>query len=126
MKRKRNFSTVRKMVRGVRMVHQDLLRRHPLDPVAERILDCMRGRISPALQGHFMQLLRSFDEEMQVEMADDLNDFAHDHTAHTTGVISADLILDISYKMIAYEHNILKKGVRSRIDNRGNQNKVRV
>ena len=64
MKRKRNFSTVRKMVKGVRMVHQDLLRRHPLDPVAERILDCMRGRISPALQGHFMQLLRSFDEEM--------------------------------------------------------------
>jgi len=47
-------------------------------------------------------------------------------TAHTTGVISADLILDISYKLIAYEHNILKKGVRSRIDNRGNRNKVRV
>ena len=67
---------MRKMVRGVRMVHQDLLRRHPLDPVAERILDCMRGRIS--------------------------------------------------YKMIAYEHNILKKGVRSRIDNSGNRNKVRV
>ena len=116
--KRRNFSTVRKMTKGVRMVHQDLLSQHPLDPVAERILDCMRGRISPALQGHFMQLLRGFDEEMQIEMADDLDDFAKDHTAHTTGVIAADVILDIGYKMIAYEHNILKKGEYSRMRNR--------
>ena len=115
--KRRNFSTVRKMTRGVRMIHQDLLTEHPLDPVAERILDCMRGRISPALQGHFMQLLRSFDEEMQVEMADDLLDFSSDHIAHTTGVISADVILDLGYKMIAYEHNILKKKDRSRMRN---------
>ena len=115
--KRRNFSTVRKMTKGVRMVHQDLLTEHPLDPVAERILDCMRGRISPALQGHFMQLLRSFDEDMQIEMADDLNDFSQDHTAHTTGVVSADIILDLGYKMIAFEHNILKKGERSRAIN---------
>ena len=116
--KKTNFSTVRKMVKGVRMVHQDLLSNHPLDPVAERILDCMRGKISPALQGHFMKLLRGFDEEMQIEMADDLNDFAHDHTAHTTGVLSADVILDLGYKMIAFEHDIVKKGERSRIINK--------
>ena len=119
--KRRNFSTVRKMTKGVRMVHQDLLRQHLLDPVAERILDCMRGRISPALQGHFMQLLRSFDEEMQIEMADDLLDFSKNHTAHTTGVISADVILDLGYQMIAFEHNILKKGERSKV-----LNKVRV
>ena len=77
----------------------------------------MRGRISPALQGHFMQLLRSFDEDMQVEMADDLSDFSQDHTAHTTGVVSADIILDLGYKMIAFEHNILKKGERSKVIN---------
>ena len=118
--KRRNFSTVRKMTKGVRLVHQDLLTEHPLDPVAERILDCMRGRISPALQGHFMQLLRSFDEDMQVEMADDLSDFSQDHTAHTTGVVSADIILDLGYKMIAFEHNILKKGERSRAMNKLN------
>ena len=116
--RRRNFSTVRKMTRGVRLVHQDLLTEHPLDPVAERILDCMRGRISPALQGHFMQLLRSFDEDMQIEMADDLNDFSQDHTAHTTGVVSADIILDLGYKLIAFEHNIMKKGERSKAINK--------
>ncbi len=124
--KRRNFSTVRKMTRGVRMVHQDLLTEHPLDPVAERILDCMRGRISPALQGHFMQLLRSFDEEMQVEMADDLLDFSSDHIAHTTGVISADVILDLGYKMIAYEHNILKKKDRSRMRNLDRRTKEQI
>lgn len=116
--RRRNFSTVRKMARGVKLIHQDLLTEHPLDPVAERILDCMRGRISPALQGHFMQLLRSFDEDMQIEMADDLNDFSQDHTAHTTGVVSADIILDLGYKLIAFEHNIMKKGERSKAINK--------
>jgi hypothetical protein len=124
--KRRNFSTVRKMTKGVRMVHQDLLKQHPLDPVAERILDCMRGRISPALQGHFMQLLRSFDEEMQVEMADDLLDFSSDHIAHTTGVISADVILDLGYKMIAYEHNILKKKDRSRMRNLDRRTKEQI
>ena len=98
--KRRNFSTVRKMTKGVRMVHQDLLNQHPL-----------------ALQGHFMQLLRGFDEEMQIEMADDLDDFTNHHIAHTTGVIAADVILDIGYKMIAYEHNILKKGEYSRMRN---------
>ena len=116
--KRRNFSTVRKMTRGVKLIHQDLLTEHPLDPVAERILDCMRGRISPALQGHFMQLLRSFDEDMQIEMADDLNDFSQDHTAHTTGVVSADIILDLGYKLIAFEHNIMKKGERSKAINK--------
>ena len=124
--KRRNFSTVRKMTRGVRMIHQDLLMEHPLDPVAERILDCMRGRISPALQGHFMQLLRSFDEEMQIEMADDLLDFSSDHIAHTTGVISADVILDLGYKMIAYEHNILKKKDRSRMRNLDRRTKEQI
>ena len=124
--KRRNFSTVRKMTRGVRMIHQDLLTEHPLDPVAERILDCMRGRTSPALQGHFMQLLRSFDEEMQVEMADDLLDFSSDHIAHTTGVISADVILDLGYKMIAYEHNILKKKDRSRMRNLDRRTKEQI
>ena len=124
--KRRNFSTVRKMTKGVRMVHQDLLKQHPLDPVAERILDCMRGRISPALQGHFMQLLRSFDVEMQIEMADDLLDFSSDHIAHTTGVISADVILDLGYKMIAYEHNILKKKDRSRMRNLDRRTKEQI
>jgi hypothetical protein len=113
-----NFTTVRKIAKGVKMVHQDLLCNHPLDPVAEYILNGIENKVSPALLGHFMQLLRGFDEEMQIEMADDLSDFAREHTLHTTGVIAADIILDFCYKLIAFEHDIVKKGERSRIINK--------
>jgi hypothetical protein len=51
-------------------------------------------------------------------MAEDVVSFASEHIAHTTGVISADFTLDICYQMIAYDHNILKKRVRSEIINR--------
>jgi hypothetical protein len=62
-------------------------------------------------------LVRGFDEDMQLEMADDLVDFAKYHVAHTTGVMSADVILDLGYMMIAEEHDILKKSERSRMRN---------
>ena len=62
-------------------------------------------------------LVRGFDEDMQLEMADDLVDFAKYHLAHTTGVVSADIVLDLCYMMIAEEHDILKKSERSRMRN---------
>jgi hypothetical protein len=37
--------------------------------------------------------------------------------AYTTGVISADVVLDLCYKMIAAEQGILKKRVLSRMKN---------
>jgi len=100
------------------MIHQNLLKQHQLDPIAEKVLMCLEGKVSPMLYGHLMMVVRGFDEEMQIEMADDLDDFTNHHIAHTTGVIAADVILDIGYKMIAYEHNILKKGEYSRMRNR--------
>jgi hypothetical protein len=39
--------------------------------------------------------------------------------AYTTGVSSADLVLDICYKMVAMEHGMLKKSVLSRMKNNG-------
>ena len=105
------------------MVHQNLLKEHQLDPVAERVMQCLEGRISPMLYGHLMMVVRGFDEEIQLEMAEDLVDFASKHVAHTTGLIAVDFTLDICYLMIAYDHNILKKGVRSQMNN---SNKVRV
>ncbi len=70
-----------------------------------------------------MMVVRGFDEDMQLELADDLVSFASEHIAHTTGVISADLVLDICYLMIAYDHDILKKRVRSKMRNLDNKNK---
>jgi hypothetical protein len=114
---KKNFTTVRKRTKGVRMIHANLIADHQIDRVAEQVMTGLEDMVSPVLYGTLIMLMRGFDEDMQLEMADDLVDFAKYHVAHTTGVMSADVILDLGYMMIAEEHDILKKSERSRMRN---------
>ena len=99
------------------MIHANLIADHQIDRVAEQVMTGLEDKVSPVLYGTLIMLVRGFDEDMQLEMADDLVDFAKYHVAHTTGVMSADVILDLGYMMIAEEHNILKKSERSRMRN---------
>ena len=114
---KKNFTTVRKRTKGVRMIHANLIADHQIDRVAEQVMTGLEDKVSPVLYGTLIMLVRGFDEDMQLEMADDFVDFAKYHVAHTTGVMSADIILDLGYMMIAEEHDILKKCERSRMRN---------
>ena len=114
---KKNFTTVRKRTKGVRMIHANLIADHQIDRVAEQVMTGLEDKVSPVLYGTLIMLVRVFDEDMQLEMADDFVDFAKYHVAHTTGVMSADIILDLGYMMIAEEHDILKKSERSRMRN---------
>ena len=114
---KKNFTTVRKRTKGVRMIHENLIADTKSDRVAEQVMLGLEDRVSPVLYGTLIMLVRGFDEDMQLEMADDLVDFAKYHLAHTTGVVSADIVLDLCYMMIAEEHDILKKSERSRMRN---------
>ena len=115
--KERNISTVRKCTKGVKVVDENLLPEHQLTRLAERELMSLQGRVSEVLRGILAYHVRGFDEEMQLVMAENLVDFARVHVAYTTGVASADLVLDICYKMIAMEHGILKKSVLSRMRN---------
>ena len=114
---KKNFTTVRKRTKGVRMIHANLIADHQIDRVAEQVMTGLEDKVSPVLYGTLIMLVRGFDEDMQLEMADDFVDFAKYHVTHTTGVMSADIILDLGYMMIAEEHDILKKSERSRMRN---------
>jgi hypothetical protein len=114
---KKNFTMVRKRTKGVRMIHANLIADHQIDRVAEQVMTGLEDKVSPVLYGTLIMLVRGFDEDMQLEMADDFVDFAKYHVAHTTGVMSADIILDLGYMMIAEEHDILKKSERSRMRN---------
>ena len=114
---KKNFTTVRKRTKGVRMIHANLIADHQIDRVAEQVMTGLEDKVSPVLYGTLIMLVRGFDEDMQLEIADDFVDFAKYHVAHTTGVMSADIILDLGYMMIAEEHDILKKSERSRMRN---------
>ena len=117
MKKLKNFSTVRKCTKGVKVVHENLLPEHQLTRLAERELMSLQGVVSMELYGLLSYHVRGFDEEMQITMAENLVDFAKQHVAYTTGVSSADLVLDICYKMIAMEMGLLKKSVLSRMKN---------
>jgi hypothetical protein len=77
----------------------------------------LQGVVSMELYGILSYHVRGFDEEMQITMAENLVDFAKQHVAYTTGVSSADLVLDICYKMMAMEMGLLKKSVLSRMKN---------
>ena len=117
MKELKNFSTVRKCTKGVKVKHENLLPEHQLTRLAEKELMRLQGMVSMELYGILSYHVRGFDEEMQLVMAENLVDFAKSHVAYTTGVPSADFILDIGYKMIAMEHGIMKKNVVSRMKN---------
>ena len=119
MKELKNFSTVRKCTKGVKVVHENLLPEHQLTRLAEREMTALHDKVSMELYGILTYHVRGFDEEMQLTMAENLVDFAKQHVAYTTGVASADLVQDICYKMIAMEHGILKKSVLSRMKNNG-------
>ena len=117
MKELKNFSTVRKCTKGVKVKHEHLLPEHQLTRLAERELMSLQGVVSMELYGILSYHVRGFDEEMQMVMAENLVDFAKQHVAYTTGVASADLVLDICYKMMAMEMGLLKKSVLSRMKN---------
>lgn len=115
--KKSNFSTVRKCTKGVRVVDEHLLTEHQLTTLAERTMMNLHEHVSLAIYGQLVYCVRGFDEEMQLVMAENLVDFAKQHVAYTTGVLSADIVLDICYKMIAAELGILKKSFLSRMKN---------
>ena len=119
MKELKNFSTVRKCTKGVKVKHENLLPEDQLTRLAERELMSLQGVVSMELYGILSYHVRGFDEEMQITMAENLVDFAKQHVAYTTGVSSADLVLDICYKMMAMEMGLLKKSVLSRMKNNG-------
>ena len=118
MKQLKNFSTVRKCTKGVKVKHENLLPEHQMTRLAEGEMMCLQGLVSLELYGILSYHVRGFDEDMQLTMAENLVDFAKKHVAYTTGVLSADLVLDICYTMIAMEHGLLKKSVVSRMKNK--------
>ena len=111
MKKATNYSTVRKRTKGVHMIHQNLLKNYPLDPIAEKVLEGLEGKVCPSLQGYLMIILRGFDENMQLEMADNLLDFVNDNILHRTGCYSVDVTLAQCYMWIGMEQGIVKEKV---------------
>lgn len=86
-----------------KVIEQDLTEQFTIDGTADYVMDCLEDRVSPELLELLKQMLLGFNDDMQLEMADDLLDFAHGHVIHTTGCLSADAVLEACYGWIAEE-----------------------
>ena len=117
--KKRKF-LVKKVALNIGVVNHDLRKEYGVSYLAEKEMQSLEEKVSPQLLGMLEQQLLAFHGDMQLEMAEDLVIFAHQHVAHTTGCPSVDLVLDVCYAWIAMEHGILKPRFRNQL------NKVRV
>jgi len=66
-------------------------------------MEGLEGRVSPQLHQMMTAMLLGFNDDMQLEIADDLLDFACQHIVHTTGCPTADALLVTCYGWIAEE-----------------------
>lgn len=105
MKTRKKKKTV-SLEKRFKVIEQDLRDGFSIESVSMRVMDCLEDKVSPDLLELLKQMLLGFNDDMQLEMADDLLDFAHGHVVHTTGCLSADAVLEACYGWIAAEHGI--------------------
>ena len=101
MSTRKNFSKV-KFVK-VKVIEQDLRSEQEMETVAESLIEFLDGKVSAELQVIIMEMMLGFSREMQLEIADDLLDFAYENVVQTTGCWSADKVLKTCYEWIAEE-----------------------
>ena len=89
--------------KSLRVFEQDLTYQFSVDGIAQDVMECLEDKVSPALLDTLNAMLLGFNDDMQLEIADNLLDFAHGHVVHTTGCWSADAVLKSCYEWIAEE-----------------------
>ena len=89
------------------VIEQDLRQEQKVDGTAMTVMESLEDKVSAELFGMLKTVLLGFSEPMQLEIADDLLDFACHQVIHTTGCISVDVALGSCYKWIAEEKGIM-------------------
>ncbi len=87
----------------LKVYEQDLTYQFSVDGTAQYVMECLEDKVSPKLLDVLNAMLLGFNDDMQLEIADDLLDFAYGQVVHTTGCPSADAVLNACYTWIAEE-----------------------
>ena len=87
----------------LKVYEQDLTPLFSVDGTAQYVMECLEDKVSPKLLDVLNAMLLGFNDDMQLEIADDLLDFAYGQVVHTTGCPSADAVLNACYTWIAEE-----------------------
>ena len=107
MKSKKKNSKKRHQELELEVIEQDLRHEQKVDGTAMTVMECLEDKVSAELFAMLKTVLLGFSEPMQLEIADDLLDFACQQVIHTTGCISVDVALGSCYKWIAEEKGIV-------------------
>ena len=105
--RKRIMRLANSLAAESRLIDRDLKSEYNFDSTALMVLGNLEGRVSVELCDMIRDMLLGFEESMQLEIADNLLDFATMHVIHTTGCPSADYVLEACYRWIAEEQGIV-------------------
>ncbi len=97
---------IKKISLDVFLSVQDLMPDYGLKPEVGEIMDRVAPEVSPLLRDMLEEQLLGFHEDMQIEMAVYLEDFANQHEAHFTGSADVDFVLTQCYAWIAAEHGV--------------------
>lgn len=110
-RKKKTRKKVRKLEDLAIYCGKDLTLEYEVDPIALGVLKWLKRRISSRLWKMLRNMMLGFDDEMQLEIANDLWDFTCAHIIRTTGCASVDTVLIACYKLIAEERGFKSKSV---------------
>ena len=99
---KKTIKTV-SLEKTLKVYEQDLTYQFGVDSTAQYVMECLEDKVSSKLLDVLNAMLLGFNDDMQLEIADDLLDFAYGQVVHTTGCPSADAVLNACYTWIAEE-----------------------
>ena len=105
--RKRIMRLANSLAAESSVIDRDLKDEYHFDSTALMVLRILESTLSVELCDMIRDMLLGFEESMQLEIADNLLDFATMHVIHTTGCPSADYVLEACYRWIAEEQGIV-------------------
>ena len=97
---------IKKVTLEVFLDVQDMMPDYGLKPEVEEIMDRVATEVSPLLHEMLIEQLLGFHEDMQIEMAEDLEEFVCLYETHFTGSPDVDYVLTQCYGWIAAEHGV--------------------
>ena len=93
------------------VIDVDISGEQSIDGTALEIMESLKDCVSKDLFELLKAMLLGFNGDVQLEMADDLLDFAMRQVIHSTGCCSVDVVLEACYRWIAVEQGLINRSL---------------
>ena len=93
------------------VIDVDISGEQQIDTTALEIMESLKDCVSKDLFELLKAMLLGFNGDIQLEIADDLLDFAMRQVIHSTGCCSVDVVLEACYRWIAVEQGLINRSL---------------